>query len=395
MPDPNPEGDVLAQIGALVNGDQTDTLIDQQLARGERRAKTSPWCNCGQPWHGLPENGCPGTHQAGESNTEAWCAHRLITGTTGSRLLPPPPPSGLGIDYALRFIPLTRLPMDSQEFLARLLSTLNVPTDSAAAGQLRQILSAHPELSSMTALRDYLMDPDRPQNHMSTEIATVAAQLVVRTRPPAAGPRPLEPWRRAIGKIPSTAGLIARQVPAIYELARTVSLLADERRRRDLARFIQDNRGPNRLLSVTEDTPDGSRLLGYIPCPSPHDQMDTYRTAELPEFSPTTLRVNRHGGRDAIIETKPVSPAQAAALLLRVTLLNLSEKLLHDGGVPGFIDHFRRNPATSPGSSRRTRRRALQLPKARRRSGKETMTACVPQARRDPATKPPSMKASQ
>mgnify|MGYP006876022186 CR=1 FL=1 len=56
--DRNPETDVLDAIGELV---------DEQMAAGEPLTgydygdPTFPRCRCGWGWHGLPQNGCPGT----------------------------------------------------------------------------------------------------------------------------------------------------------------------------------------------------------------------------------------------------------------------------------------------------------------------------------------------
>ncbi|SIM06630.1 Uncharacterised protein [Mycobacteroides abscessus subsp. abscessus] len=58
----NPEDAVIAEINAL----EADDLIDSQLAAGETRPGSVPACRCGAPWHGLPRNGCPGSHAAGE-----------------------------------------------------------------------------------------------------------------------------------------------------------------------------------------------------------------------------------------------------------------------------------------------------------------------------------------
>ncbi|WP_234802850.1 hypothetical protein [Mycobacteroides abscessus] len=53
---------MIAEINAL----EADILIDSQLAAGETRPGAVPACRCGAPWHGLPRNGCPGSHAAGE-----------------------------------------------------------------------------------------------------------------------------------------------------------------------------------------------------------------------------------------------------------------------------------------------------------------------------------------
>lgn len=58
----NPEDAVIAEINAL----EADAMIDSQLAAGETRPGSVPACRCGAPWHGLPRNGCPGSHAAGE-----------------------------------------------------------------------------------------------------------------------------------------------------------------------------------------------------------------------------------------------------------------------------------------------------------------------------------------
>lgn len=51
-----PEQNVLDRIGAL---------IDEQLAAGEMMIEVDD-CACGDVWHGLPRNGCPGTPVVGE-----------------------------------------------------------------------------------------------------------------------------------------------------------------------------------------------------------------------------------------------------------------------------------------------------------------------------------------
>ncbi len=53
---------MIADINAL----EAYAVIDSQLAAGEPRPGAVPVCRCGAPWHGLPRNGCPGSHTAGE-----------------------------------------------------------------------------------------------------------------------------------------------------------------------------------------------------------------------------------------------------------------------------------------------------------------------------------------
>lgn len=66
-----PEQNVVDRIGAL---------IDEQLAAGEMipLEVDDLYCGCGDVWHGLPRNGCPGTPVAGEHS----CVARQRAGDT-------------------------------------------------------------------------------------------------------------------------------------------------------------------------------------------------------------------------------------------------------------------------------------------------------------------------
>ncbi len=57
-----PEDAVIEAINAL----EAEDLVDRQLVAGETTKPSIPLCRCGGTWHGLPRNGCPGSHEAGE-----------------------------------------------------------------------------------------------------------------------------------------------------------------------------------------------------------------------------------------------------------------------------------------------------------------------------------------
>lgn len=63
--------------------DVIESLIDEQLAAGEPAAPAERHCRCGQLWHGLPVDACPGTPAVGES------VHRLkwVRGAGGHGLV--------------------------------------------------------------------------------------------------------------------------------------------------------------------------------------------------------------------------------------------------------------------------------------------------------------------
>lgn len=56
-----------------------------------------------------------------------------------------------------------------------------------------------------------------------------------------------------------------------------------------------------------------------------------------------------------ILESKPITGDQAAELMLQLVSLHMANTLITDGGIEGFLAHFRKYPVYH--TSRRERRR--------------------------------------
>ncbi|SHX99304.1 Uncharacterised protein [Mycobacteroides abscessus subsp. abscessus] len=380
----NPEDEIIAEINALAAAENIDAIVDRQLAQGEPDYdQDNPWCSCGAPWHGLPLGECPGTHQAGETEQPTPAQGRdplYQMGVIPSPQILPMYPRGLSLSpsredewarvamrfaageltendtnelvYALDPLALRNQDEHLQGILVVLLTLLNVPTDSPDATRLLGIMADHPEIKTLGALHEYLSNPEQQGR---SELEDIARQLAVRlTAAHAIGPHTqLQPgekiplWRRPIATFRSRKR--QRQtdpVPFIYEIVAVEELIRDEARR---FRQSQQPHAPhaNRIISITDEGPEQEPItLGYIPVTA-DGATDDARINSYPEPL-TRLRFHRHDLNGAVIETGPISPADAARLLLRVCQPDRAKHLLHTVGIPGFIAHFRTHPGPPP-----------------------------------------------
>lgn len=379
----NPEDPVIAEINDLAATENIDAIVERQLAQGEPEYDHDDQrCSCGTPWHGLPRAGCPGTHQTGEAGPQTSDRDHDSESEIGVI----PSPRILSMYHSSPMFPsrdhewaraamlfatgdltenetnelvhsLDPLALRNQEehlqgILVVLLTLLNVPTDSPAATRLLLIMSDHPEIKTLRALHEHLSNTEHQD---SSELDDIAQQLALRLTAshvigPHTQPRPGEEiplWRRPIATFRSRRR--HRQsdpVPFIYEIVAVEKLFRDESRRRSRSEHPPELLA-NRIISITDEGPDQVPItLGYIPVIA-DGTSDDARTSRYPEPL-TRLRFHRHDLNGGIIETGPISPADAARLLLRVSELGLAKQLLHTVGIPGFIAHFRNCPGPPP-----------------------------------------------
>ncbi|RIS64188.1 hypothetical protein D2E70_25280 [Mycobacteroides abscessus] len=255
------------------------------------------------------------------------------------------------LHYALDPLAFRNLEEHLQGILVVLLTLLNVPTDSAEATRLRMIIADHPEIKTLRSLHEYLSKPEQ----QGSELSDIARQLAARLTAshgigPHAQPQPGEKiplWRRPIATFRSKKRhRQSNPVPFIYEIVAAEKLIRDEARRR---RQSEQPHAPlaNRIISITDEGPEQEPItLGYIPVIA-DGVTDDARTSSYPEPL-TRLRFHRHDLNGTVIETGPISPADAARLLLRVCRPDWAKHLLYTVGIPGFIAHFRNHPGPPP-----------------------------------------------
>lgn len=144
--------------------------------------------------------------------------------------------------------------------------------------------------------------------------------------------------------------------------SRAYQLLANEGRRRSYAAMLEDGRRVIHYLAVTAiPVATGKpQTLGYIRCLGQRQQEHTFaaaRTAPAATIgSDMGYRLDRLGtDHHRILESKPITSDQAAELMLQLVSLNLANTLINEGGIEGFLAHFRKYPVYH--TPRRERRR--------------------------------------
>lgn len=144
--------------------------------------------------------------------------------------------------------------------------------------------------------------------------------------------------------------------------SRAYQLLANEGRRRSYAAMFEDGRRVIHYLAVTAiPVATGKpQTLGYIRCLGQRQQEHTFaaaRTAPAATIgSDMGYRLDRLGtDHHRILESKPITSDQAAELMLQLVSLNLANTLINEGGIEGFLAHFRKCPVYH--TPRRERRR--------------------------------------
>lgn len=320
----NPEDEIIAEINALADSDAEMGVIPSP--RLIPTYQTSPMYS---------------------SRDEAWAraATLFATGDLTEK-------DTNELFYALDPLALRNQEEHLQAILVVLLTLLDVPTDSPDATRLLLIIADHPEIKTLRALHEYLSQPEQQD---SSELEDIARQLAARlTASHAIGPHTqLQPgekiplWRRPIATFRSRNR--QRQtdpVPFIYEIVAVEKLIRDEARR---CRQSQQPHAPlaNRIISITDEGPGQEPItLAYVPVTA-DGATDDARICSYPEPL-TRLRFHRHDLNGTVIETGPISPADAARLLLRVCRPDWAKHLLHTVGIPGFIAHFRNYPGPPP-----------------------------------------------
>ncbi|CPV66872.1 hypothetical protein [Mycobacteroides abscessus] len=143
---------------------------------------------------------------------------------------------------------------------------------------------------------------------------------------------------------------------------RAYQLLANEGRRRNFAAMLEDGRRAIHYLAVTAiPVATGKpQTLGYIRCLGLRQQEHTFATARTAPAatvdSNVGYRLDRLGtDHHRILESKPITGDQAAELMLQLVSLHMANTLITDGGIEGFLAHFRKYPVYH--TSRRERRR--------------------------------------